>query len=192
MDDLHRYAPLRAHALHKAHRGRSLIEVLLTVTIAGILAATGAPNFQHWLASNRMVTQTNNLVRDLHFGRTMAITRNVAVVICESSDHTSCSFQRDWSRGWIVFADGNANRQRDKGEKILAVNTGFRGTVVLRAQGRYGYRNVVFSPDGRAKNGTFTLCDHHGNARAVVLHMSGRPRVAYTRAGGDPLRCPSG
>ena len=190
------YTPGYSHRKRQANNrkssyGRSLIEVLVTVAIAGTFAGVGIPSFQGWIAGSRMVTGTNNLIRDLHFARTVAITLGADVVVCESVDHESCTYQRDWSGGWIVFADANGNQQRDEPEKILTINTGFPGTVTFRAQGRYGYRYLTYRANGRAKNGTFTLCDRQGNARAVVVYLSGRPRIAYTQANGDPLVCPS-
>jgi len=178
-----RYSP--AH-----NRGRTFLELAVTVAIVGILAAFAAPHFQDWLAESRLVTQTNGLIRDLHFARTMSITSGSPVLLCESANHQTCTQQQDWHRGWIIFPDANGNRQRDPGERVLTVNLGFEGSVLFRAQGRYGYRYVAYSPSGRAKNGTFTLCDKRGIGRAVVLHMSGRPRVAYKQTDGRDLECP--
>ena len=50
---------------------------------------------------------------------------------------------------------------------------------------------VNYRPNGRAKSGTFTVCDDRGegSARAVILFWSGRPRVAPRAASGDPLHC---
>ena len=171
--------------------GRSLLELLFTLAVAAATAAVAVPGFQDWLSRQRLVSQTNSLVRDLHFSRNTSITTGADVLMCESSNRSACTLQPDWRAGWVVFADQNGNRQRDPEESILTVNTGFFGSMKFKAAGRYGYRNVVYRPTGRAKNGTFTLCSPDGQARAVVLHMSGRPRVSYSKADGSALDCPA-
>ena len=189
----------RGNALSRRHHtawfnrqaGLSLLELLFTLAVAAISAAIAVPNFQDWLARQRLVAQTNSLIRDLHFSRNTSITSGADVLMCESSNRSSCTLQPDWRAGWIVFADRNGNRQRDQDESILTINTGFIGSIKFKAAGRYGYRNVVYRPTGRAKNGTFTLCTPGGDARAVVLHMSGRPRVTYSKADGSALECPT-
>ncbi|MFL0804604.1 MAG: GspH/FimT family pseudopilin [Agarilytica sp.] len=85
--------------------GYTLVELILTVTIAAILLAIATPNFRDYLLQRKISSELRNLKLDLAQARSDAITRNTYVGICSSDDAAGCMGGADWSEGWILFED---------------------------------------------------------------------------------------
>lgn len=66
-------------------KGFSLIELLVTVSLVGILAAIAIPNFTSSIQSNKADTEVSDLQRALNYARLEAINRGVTVRIAPSS-----------------------------------------------------------------------------------------------------------
>ena len=88
----------------KKDNGFTLVELMITLVVAGILATIGVPGFQYLVQSNRMSTQTNDLVTALSTARTEAVRRNQEVTL-EPIDN-------DWEVGFRVMADGSPDPLR--------------------------------------------------------------------------------
>ncbi len=173
--------------------GFSLVELLTTFAITGIMISLAIPSFYQHLQTNRIRIHINGIVAGLHLARAEAIRRNGTVMVCASRDRDSCTGGTDWSRGWIVFADANRNNRRDRDEPVLHIHSPASPGIQIdfNGAGRNGDRWLHYRPTGSAKNGTFTICDRRGaaHARAVILYRTGRPRVATRSANGKPLQC---
>ena len=85
--------------------GLTLIELLITVAIVGVLIASATPSMTEFIQNNRAVTQVNELHTSLSLARNEAIKRNSNITVCRSSNGTTCSGA--WQNGWIVFVDNN-------------------------------------------------------------------------------------
>lgn len=81
--------------------GFTLVELMVTVSIAAILLAIGVPPFSRLISSNRMATQTNELVASLNLARAEAVRRSAGVSL--RTDATSNEF----AGGWKVFIDSD-------------------------------------------------------------------------------------
>ena len=103
-------------------QGITLVESMVVVAILGILAAIAVPSFKSTIESSRRTTYANQLLEDLALARSEAIKRGVRVVVCPSSDGTSCSGSTSWVSGWITYADTNCNNALTSGEAILRVH----------------------------------------------------------------------
>ena len=66
-------------------RGFTLLELMVTVAVAAILATVAVPGFRDLIQNNRVTTQTNELVTALNFARTEAVKRGrpVDVVVTQ-------------------------------------------------------------------------------------------------------------
>lgn len=186
--DGHRPPP----CLHPARAGHGLIEAITVLAVLAVTACLAWPALDDFLRRHRLITWTYTLMGDLALARSESIKRGVPVVMCRSINGLSCHRQRgfrsDWGRGWILYANPDDNLRRDPGEPLLLHRPGPPKSMSLRFNQRW---RITFRPDGRAKNGSFTVCagDEQPLARAVILYMTGRPRVSRRAAGGGPLRC---
>jgi type IV fimbrial biogenesis protein FimT len=71
--------PLRRATRSRA-RGFSLIEVMVTVTLLGILLALAAPSFGEWIRNSQVRTVTDSLQNGLRLAQGEAVRRNRQVV----------------------------------------------------------------------------------------------------------------
>ena len=60
----------------RAPTGLTLIELLVTLTVLAILATIATPSLTDLIRSNRVTSQTNELVAVFHLARTEAVRRN--------------------------------------------------------------------------------------------------------------------
>ncbi|MEO0971960.1 MAG: GspH/FimT family pseudopilin [Pseudomonadota bacterium] len=177
----------------KHAQGTSLLDVLITLSVAVLLVGVALPNFRATLAAGERTAAINGLLSALHLARRVALTRAEVVVLCKSPDTEQCSRGQDlgWAPGILAFVnlDGDDPPQVDDDEPILYRDTLPRGVDVSANREAFFMR-----PYGRrSTNGTFTVCDRRGasHARAVIVSWTGRPRIAPTTPSGEALQCPS-
>lgn len=68
-----------ASATKPAHRGFSLIEIMVAVAILGIVLAVGLPSFQTWIRNTQIRTMGESIQNGLRLARAEAVRRNQAV-----------------------------------------------------------------------------------------------------------------
>lgn len=98
--------------MSKRTRGVTLIEVLVSLSVATVLCASAVPAFQGALERLRLTTTTNDLVLAVSIARAEATARHTRVALAPRSGN-------DWSSGWHVFIDANDNGRLDAGEAIV-------------------------------------------------------------------------
>lgn len=176
-------------------RGFTLVEAMVVLAIAAILATAALPAFDAMVKNNRRVTAVNDFVTSLHIARSEAITRNQRITLCPSTDGAVCAVSPDgWESGWLIFTDLDGDGLIDTvdGDEILYTGEPLSGD--LRLVSSEFTDNLVYSPNGRARSGTTTsgtmlLCDAgvEDPSRAVIINMTGRPRVTHETS----ATCPS-
>src|SRR5882724_9119011 len=171
-------------------RGLTLIELLVTITIAAVLASAAAPSFMYSLSSYRISGQVNGWVGDMQYARAEAIKRGQTVTLCISSNGTSCATGvTTWQSGWIVFADADGDATVDAGEGVLRKQAALTGSNTFTADN--SVRAITFNRDGfavglPAGNVTLTLHDstsQGGLTRCVAITTVGRTAVQKAGTG---------
>jgi type IV fimbrial biogenesis protein FimT len=158
--------------------GFTLMELMVTVAVAAILLFVGVPTFQETINNNRLTSNANALLAALNLARSEAIKRNVRVTLCKSEDEANCAVGGDYTQGWIVFADPNANGVVDAGEPIIQVGQALSGGLTLTGDGTV-VNSVSYASSGVCQNGSLTLCKsgYATSARQIMLSSGGRVRV---------------
>lgn len=159
--------------------GVTLIELLVTLSIAVILMTIAVPNFQDFSRRNRIESATSDLMATLSYARSEAIRRGVKVSVCRSNTGINCTTTGPWQSGWIVFTNPNNDNNVDSGEEILRVHQALPEQITLNTD----FTNrITYQPDGRITNhvgGSFFICygGTPANARRIAVIGSGRARV---------------
>lgn len=86
----------------KADRGFTLLELMITITVAAVVLGVGVPSFMGLMQSSRATAYTNELAIALNLARSEAIRRGRVVTLCGTADGTTCQNGTDWTGGWIV------------------------------------------------------------------------------------------
>ncbi len=157
--------------------GFTLVELLVSMAIFGILAAIAFPQMTGYSDNNRLVNQVNNLSSNLQYARSEAI-RRVRSVTIETLDGSSA-----WNNGWHVYVDTDGDSVADADELLRVVASLGSGTV-FTGIGAVPDK-VVFTPNGRSDvtvnaGETFVLCQtgRSGNyGKTLTLFPIGRLEV---------------
>lgn len=91
--------------MEKTQHGFSLIELLVTIVIAGLLSAIAIPNYTKLMANSRASTYANQLVSDLRYARSIAMLNNTPAGVCQTTaiGSTACDNLAAWQKGWSVL-----------------------------------------------------------------------------------------
>ena len=191
-------------------RGFTLIELMITLAVVGIVLLTGLPSLNNMTDSNRLVSQINSLSGSLALARSEAIKSGKVVTICASSNTTSCNVTT-WHSGWIVFTDLNKDTVFDGGtDTMIQIQGALNGGPSLKLTLSDNTGTYQFLPDGSSRDsnssgstiGTFILCpkDNDANkAKALNVNFIGRSSPAQGAtptskpvfdAAGSAVTCP--
>ena len=173
----------------RRQRGFTVVELMVTLSIVGILVAAAAPGYQDWVATTRLNSHTNEFVTALHYARSEAVKRNVAVSVCKSSSGTSCATTSTWAQGWMVFVDLDGSGTYTSGETILRVHEKLTGGTTLI--GETAVANVItFRSNGTAAQaGLIDMCSYRQTVPGrdiVIASGTGRPISVID---GAPITC---
>lgn len=179
--------------IFKNNTGFTLIELMVTVAIAGILLGIGLPSFSSALSKSRLATTANELLTALNLAKSEAIKRGVQVTVRRKGSTAS-----QWEQGWTVFVDINGNGLLDlsstegcttnsdgspKEDCILrdydALSNGY--TLITGNSTYQDYAAYLATGMSKFTTGdTFRLCQGSdtANSRAIAVNALGRARVS--------------
>ncbi|WP_310154748.1 GspH/FimT family pseudopilin [Luteimonas sp. 3794] len=160
-----------------AAAGFTMVELMVTVAIIGILAVVAVPAMTGLINNSRLSGLSGEVVSAVQFARSEAVRRNARVTLCASADGLACSNAADWSR-WIVLAPDNTSGGTD----VVLDGVAPGNAQVSGPAGR-----IVFRPSGLVvSQAQLTACvpttNPENNRRIVTVGLSGSP--VTTRANG--------
>ena len=143
--------------------GFTLVELMVTLAVAGIVIALGVPSFLRVLARHAILAQAEELQDAVRIGRNEAMKRSGPVVLCrteEASPGHCASASGSWQT-WLLFADVARSGAFAAGDPILRqhVDASSRMTVTSEASA------IRFEATG--------IAHMDGGASAILLAPAG-------------------
>ncbi len=145
-------APIR----QSKEAGFTLVELLITIIIVGILASLAIPSFREFIAGQRIKTATFDIIAMYTLARSEAIKRNVTVNVFKGAS------------GFTVLPTGSS---------VVLKLENPRGITLT------GGNNVEYNTSGRL-NAAFTPLQisstSSSQVRCISIDLSGRPNTKNT------------
>jgi type IV fimbrial biogenesis protein FimT len=166
-------------------RGFTLIELMITVALLGVLAVLGMPSYQEWMQNTRIRTTAESIQNGLQLARAEAVKRNARVVFTLAIDSS-------WTVGCVTpvadnDGDGVADCPAAIQSRSAAEGSSSDIALVLTPD---GVNTVTFNSLGQVAPipaaASFTQVDIDSNA--LVAEMSRNLRVTLG-VGGNTRMC---
>ena len=165
------------------NRGFTLIELTVSLAVAGVLAGIAVPPLSSFADRQRATSMVVSVMANIALARSAAITHRQRTILCPSHDARTCTTGSDWSNGWILFLDGDGNSMPDRAQEILQ-SGGFMAGGKFRLLTTSGRQHLRYLPDGRSagSNLTLSVCNEDDQLLAsVIVSNAGRPRSERPR-----------
>jgi type IV fimbrial biogenesis protein FimT len=163
-------------------RGATLTELVVVLAIMAILAAFAIPDMQDMLDRRRLDTAAFDLFGAIDLTRAQAVARGDQVQLVPLEPRGE-----DWTRGWVVYVDGDGDRRPGPGEEVIASHGPVADGIIVTFNftSNKAPHYIAYSAAGRscrdtsslaARWGTISL-HQGGNIRRIKINMLGRSRL---------------
>jgi type IV fimbrial biogenesis protein FimT len=165
-------------------RGVGLLELVVVLAIAAILAGLAAPGLGSLLARRALVQGAGDLYDSINFARSQALARGARVVLAAPAGSA------DLARGWTVFVDADGDGHLGAAETVLQQHPALAAGIVVAARFSQAGGYVAYNGAGRscstassaaARPGTLTLTREPWQRR-ITIGMLGRARICASGA----------
>lgn len=159
---MNRLTPRRDH-----HTGFTVIELMITMVILGVIVTLAIPSFNNFVLKSRVNSAATEIQTSLLVARSEAVKRNSSVSITPVDTAA-------WTQGWsVTYVDGGGTT------RTLKTQPAYTGAMTVTGP----TAAVVYGRDGRLTSTTavtFTV-NVPGNTnittKTVAVDVSGRPNL---------------
>jgi type IV fimbrial biogenesis protein FimT len=160
------YSKPNSNFSFKYYKGITLVELLITLAIAGVVLTMAIPNFQSMVVTNRLSTQINNFKGALDYSRSEAVKRGQTVTLKPTTSS-------NWISGWKI----------NSSSETIFLSDAFTGQTILKNISTTSSQ-IDFNSDGRINSTSdivFSLCDstkteaHKG--KSITLSLTGKSYI---------------
>lgn len=164
-------------------KGFSLIEVIVTIAIVGILASISGPSFSQMMRTNEVSSLSIEFVSALRLAQSESIRRGTRITV---APYTSSS--GEWKSGWDIFEDTANYGIKNTGEEIIKTFEKRKDKLTLTSAGSVFSTYITFIPNGTVQgnsgfNGSFRLCPTNSDikiAQNIEIERSGNVTSSKT------------
>ncbi|MDX1692194.1 MAG: GspH/FimT family pseudopilin [Ketobacteraceae bacterium] len=159
----------------KNQQGFTMVELMITLAIAGMLLAVGVPSMRAMIQVNKVAAESRAMVTALNYARSEAVTRKRAVSVVPTDGS-------NWTNGLTVWLDANGDGSVDNNDAETLQVFPDLDDIALTPSG--AFTEIRFDEDGflesPATAPSFALqltdCNKAG-VRTIVVNLSGRVEV---------------
>ncbi len=155
--------------------GFTVVELLVGISIVGILTAMALPSFSNFITELRVNNEISELNRLILTARNNAVNSGNNVIICPLSP--KCT--NNWHKEVSVFMDNNNDGDYDAADTIIKVKSAIQSGDKLQ----YAKNSLIYTPSGTLSGGAagtpFNYCPHGATdkSRGIIVSASGRSYV---------------
>jgi type IV fimbrial biogenesis protein FimT len=180
----------------KRTKGFTLMELMMTLAVIGVILGIAAPSFREFLLNNRITGAANDLHAAFQLARSEAIKRQQPVAVCPSVDPSAtppaCRADPTWSdattqSGVVLWVDTNNDGTPTAGELVVTPQHLLSSALTVRSN----ISTVTYQPTGFADVPgnpplrVVLLCDERSNQqvgtnfrkRVISISRTGRAEV---------------
>ena len=154
------------------NRGFTLLELMVTLGILGILIALAAPSFRAMMGGQQVRSVLNEWRSSFYFAQSEALRLKDGVVFCAAnSAGNDCSGKNDFSNGWIVIHTG------DDGKVVLQDNVLTDKNITVTLASNVPNGKLSFLGNGRLNIGAGTSLTVKNKDKELKLVISSAGRL---------------
>lgn len=165
-------------------KGFTLFELLITISIATLLALLASTSFTQTLQASKMASQVTLIRGFLIKTREAAITHGKTMKFCGANRHNEC-VKSDFTK-FVIFRDNNKNSNIDSNEFVFAEEFAHIDNPLIFALGTK-YNTVTFNSLGTSTRGSIYICPQANSKirpQRIIISGTGQVRIPPKSAPG--------
>ena len=181
---------------YRYNRGFSLIELMVVLTIVGILIRIGTSTYSSVIATSNISSESNALWGDLQYARSQSIKQGLTVTVCAANTsgnapYTCSGSATTWSSGWATYTGSYTTTSGAVTQALLLrVQKPLLSTYTMKSTSTNALSSVSFNSYGfTTTRGSVTVSPPSGSSissKTVCISAVGNVQIV---SGGDSS-CP--
>lgn len=177
----------KANLPTKLDKGFTIIELMVTIAIAGIITAIAMPNLNDFLVRMRVDNEVTEMHRLLLTARNSAINTGLNTTVCPLNTATPQTCTNNWENDISVFTNTTAvTNIMDGTDTLIKIKAAISNTDELKLSNAGA---IIYTPSGRTLTSNanqLTYCPHgySEESNGIDISTSGRAYIGNENSSG--------